>query len=82
MYSIELTEKSEQFIKKVSKKDAKIILSKIYSLRDNPFRFLKRLKGQKLWRLRVSDYRAIADVIVSGQKIIIIRIGHIKNIYD
>ncbi len=82
MYSIELTRKSEQFIKKISKKDAGIILNKIYSLRDNPFKSLKRLKGQKLWRLRISDFRAIIDVIVSGQKIIVLRMGHRKNIYD
>ena len=62
--------------------DAEIIAKKIDSLKINPFRFLKRLHGEKLWRLRIMDYRAIVDVIVSMNKIIVVRIGHRKNVYD
>ncbi len=82
MYSIQIEKNAEDFIKKLQKKDAEIILNKIYSIRENPFRFLKRLQGEKLWRLRIGDYRAIVDVIISMNRIIVIRIGHRKNIYD
>jgi len=82
MFQIELTETAKDFLKKLQKKDAEIILNKIYSIRENPYRFLKRLQGEKLWRLRVGDYRAKVDVIVSMNKIIVIRIGHRKNIYN
>jgi mRNA interferase RelE/StbE len=81
MFQIELTETSKKFIQKLEKKDAEIILNKIYQIRENPFRYLKRLQGDKLWRFRIADYRAIVDVIVSMNKIIVIRIGHRKNIY-
>jgi len=81
MYSIQIEKNAEEFLKKLQKKDAKIILNKIYSIRDNPFRYLKRLQGEKLWRLRVADYRVIVDVIISMNKIIVLRIGHRKNIY-
>jgi mRNA interferase RelE/StbE len=82
MFQIEITETSKNFLNKLQKKDAEIILTKIYSIRENPYRFLKRLKGNNLWRLRIGDYRAIVDVIISNQKIIVVRIGHRKNIYD
>ena len=82
MYSIQIAENAERFLRKLEKKEAEIILNKIYSIRDNPFRFLKRLQGEKLWRLRIGDYRAVADIIVSMNRIIIVRIGHRKNIYD
>lgn len=82
MYQIELTETSKRFLKKLERKDIEMILNKIYSIKDNPFRFLKRLQGQKLWRLRIADYRAVVDVIVSANKIIVLRIGHRKNVYD
>ena len=82
MFQIELTETAKDFLKKLQKKDAEIILNKIYSIRENPYRFLKRLQGEKLWRLRIGDYRAKVDAIVSMNKIIVIRIGHRKNIYD
>lgn len=78
MYTIELTETSKKFLKKLDKKDAEMILNKIYVIRDNPFRFLKRLQGEKLWRLRIADYRAIVDMMISMQKMIVVRIGHRK----
>ena len=82
MYSIQIEKNAEDFLKKLQKKDAEIILNKIYSIRENPYRFLKRLQGEKLWRLRIGDYRVIVDVIVSMNKIIVLRIGHRKNVYD
>mgnify|MGYP001571948213 CR=1 FL=1 len=81
MFQIELTETSKKFIQKLEKKDAELILNKIFQIKDNPFRYLKRLQGDKLWRLRIADYRAVVDVIVSINKIIVIRIGHRKNVY-
>ena len=81
MYFIEITETAKKFLKKLNKKDNEIVLNKIYSIRENPFRFLKRLHGEKLWRLRIGDYRVMVDVIVSMNKIIVIRIGYRKNVY-
>jgi mRNA interferase RelE/StbE len=82
MFLIEITETAKKFLKKLNKKDAEGILRKIYSIRDNPFRFLKRLQREKLWRLRIGDYRVVMDVMISMNKIIVIRIGHRKNIYS
>jgi mRNA-degrading endonuclease RelE of RelBE toxin-antitoxin system len=82
MFTIELSNSSEQFLKKLPKKEAELILKKIYSIRDNPFRFLKRLQGDKLWRLRIVDYRAICEVIVSANKIFVVRIGERSNVYS
>jgi mRNA interferase RelE/StbE len=82
MFQIELTETSKSFLKKLRKKDSELILKKIYSIRDNPYRFLKRLQGEKLWRLRIGDYRAVVDVVISMGKIVVVRIGHRKNVYD
>ena len=82
MFQIEFTETAKDFFKKLQKKDSEIVLNKIYSIRENPYRFLKRLQGEKLWRLRIGDYRAVVDVIISMNKIIVIRIGHRKNVYD
>ena len=81
MYSIQIEKNAENFLKKLQKKDAEIILNKIYSIRENPFRYLKRLQGEKLWRLRIGDYGVIVDVIISMNKIIVLRIGHRKNVY-
>lgn len=82
MYSIEFTEKALLFLKKLPKKESERIIKKIYELRENPFRAIKRLQGEKLWRARIGDYRAVLDIIITGQKIIVVRIGHRKNVYE
>lgn len=81
MFKINLSKKSKDFLEKLNKKEAEIILKKIYSIRNNPFRYLKKLQGNKLWRLRTGDYRAIMDVVVSNNIIFVVRIGHRRNIY-
>lgn len=82
MYELHIEEYAEKFLRKIQKRDAEIILKKLHSLRENPFPHLKRLKGEKLWRLRVLKYRAVLDILVSGKKITVLRIGHRKNVYD
>ena len=82
MFSIQIEKNAELFLKKLNKKDAEIILNKIYSIREDPFRFIKRLQGEKLWRLRVGDYRVIVEVILSGNRIIVVRIGKRCNVYN
>ena len=82
MYSIQIEKNAEDFLKKLQKKDAEIILNKIYSIREDPFRYVKRLQGEKLWRLRIGNYRTIVDIIISMNKIIVVRIGHRRNVYE
>lgn len=82
MYSIEFTKQAQKFFNKLSDRDAKIVGEKIESIKQNPFRFLKKLQGQKLWRLRVLKYRIIVDVVILKNKIIVLTIGHRKNIYN
>ncbi|MFA5993180.1 MAG: type II toxin-antitoxin system RelE/ParE family toxin [Candidatus Pacearchaeota archaeon] len=82
MFQIELTETAKSFLKKLQKNDAELVLNKLDSIKENPYRFLKRLQGEKLWRLRIADYRAIVDVIVSANRIIVVRIGHRRNVYN
>lgn len=82
MYSVEFEENASKFLRKLEKSDVEAIVRKLYSIRGNPFRYLKRLQGAKLWRLRVGKFRVIVDVIVSGKRIIVLRIGLRKNIYN
>jgi len=82
MFQIEITETANNFLKSLQKEDAEIILRKIHSIKENPYRFLKRLQGEKLWRLRIGDYRAVVEIIIYMNKITVVRIGHRKNIYN
>ena len=81
MYDIKFSALSKKFLKKLLARDYDLILKKIFSIRESPFRYLRKLQGNGLWRLRIMDYRAVVDVIVSGKKIIVLRIGHRRNVY-
>ena len=81
MYSIEFTTTSDKFLDKLQKRDKEIILNKIFSIKENPFHFVKKLEGTKLWRLRIQKFRAVLDIVISGKKIIVLRIGYRKSVY-
>ena len=43
----------------------------------------KKLKGQKdAWRIRIGDYRVIYEIADKQLRILIIAIGHRKDIYE
>ena len=43
----------------------------------------KKLKGQKnAWRIRIGDYRVIYEIEDKVLRILVIAIGHRKNIYE
>jgi mRNA interferase RelE/StbE len=41
-----------------------------------------QLKPSQFWRLRVGDYRAIYEIDRAHEKIVILYVGHRKNVYD
>ena len=41
-----------------------------------------RLKPSQFWRLRVGDYRVIYEIDSRKNRIIVLHIGHRKNVYD
>ena len=52
-----------------------------YLAQKDPLDFSEKLNDYEFgeWRFRIGDYRAIFDV--DGDKIIILKVGHRKNIY-
>ena len=80
MYSVEISATSERFLKKLPRKDAERILEKLQSIRDEPLRYVVRLKGTRLWKLRIGDYRAELDILIEGKTIFVVRIGHRSKI--
>jgi len=82
MYTIQLTDKAKEFLNKLDVHEQEKILKKLYLIREHPVSYLKKLTGSNLWRLRIGKYRAIIDVIIKGKRIIVLRIGKRKNVYD
>lgn len=79
MYELRFDEEAISFLEKLLKETKKRIYNKIISTKNNPFHFFERLKGRADYKLRVGDYRVIADI--NKKTINITLIGHRRNVY-
>ena len=82
MYEVILDPEAIKFLEKSNKDLAKRIWNKIMSTKENPHRFFERLTGRTDYKLRIGDYRAIADIDDKNKKIEVTLIGHRKNVYQ
>jgi mRNA interferase RelE/StbE len=81
MYTVIYDEEALQNLEKLQKITRKRIFDKISSAKENPFHFFERLTGRDEYKLRVGDYRIIADIDEKTKRISILFIDHRKNIY-
>ncbi len=44
--------------------------------------YLERLRGLTFWKLRIGDYRAVIHIASNEQKLVVLKIGHRRNIYE
>lgn len=82
MYKVIFDDKAIEFLEKLDKKNRKRIFNKIMSAKENPFHYFEKLTSTEYYKLRVGDYRVIADIDKNEIKILVLFIGHRKNIYD
>lgn len=81
-YEIIFDSEAEDFLSKCQKDTRRRIFEKIVSAKDNPFRFFERLEGRADFKMRVGDYRVIADISSALRRIEVTRIGYRKKIYE
>ena len=81
MYEIVYSRTASKFIKKLPKQKQMHILAVIERARIRPEAHFERLVGQKTYKLRAGDYRIIADIYKEKLCVLVIKIGHRKNIY-
>jgi len=61
---------------------ARRILARLAGLETNPRPAdVKKLKGRDAWRIRVGDYRVIYEVHDQVLQVIVITVGHRREIY-
>lgn len=81
MYEIVLSRRAEKFLDKLEKDDRERIIFALEKLRIRPEAFLIRLVGENAYKLRVGDYRIIIDLDKGNLLVLVIQIGHRRNIY-
>jgi len=81
MYKLLFDKESIDFLNKLQKQVKERIFKKIISSKENPFKSFARLTGRADYKLRVGDYRVIADIDEKTKTIKITLIDHRQNIY-
>ena len=81
MYSIEFSDKAKKQILKLSLEIQNRIGNSIERIKIRPYHFVKRLVGSNYYSLRVGNYRIILDILNKELIIIVLEMGHRKNIY-
>jgi mRNA interferase RelE/StbE len=81
--SVEASRELDQLDRQVSRRIEKFLHDRITPLQ-NPRSIGKPLQGRKfgeLWRYRVGDYRLICQIREEQILVLVVRIGHRKEIY-
>lgn len=81
-YEILFTDSARKDLKKLEKPVQERIVSALERIRISPERYVKKLVGDPGYRLRVGDYRIIMDIVENKLIILVLKIGHRKNVYD
>ena len=82
-YKIEITATAEKSLKKIPKKDLEKVVEAIQVLAISPFPSgCRKLKGEEdVYRVRQGNYRIIYEIIDSKLIVLVLKIGHRKDIY-
>ena len=81
-FTILWSEKAQSQLEKLPFTIKKAIFIKISGLASDPYsNSVKKLRGTDLFRLRVGDYRVIFEIEGKELRILILFLGHRKNVY-
>ena len=83
MYELLYSETALKQLRKLEKHVQERILSALERIRIRPESHdIRKLVGMPGYRFRVGDYRIIMDIEKGALHILVLQIGHRKNIYD
>lgn len=81
-YQILIERYAQKQILKLDKSAISSIKNAIFNLSKNPRPFgYKKLKGENAYRIRVGNYRIIYEIYDELITVIVVSVGHRKNIY-
>ncbi len=82
MYEIIFSEKAKKQLEKLERKNQERIVSALERIKIRPEAFITKLVGDPAYKFRVGDYRVLLDLDKGKLLILVIKVGHRKNIYN
>ena len=81
-YEIKIRKKAQKSLAKIPSPFQSNIIEAIKQLAETPFsNQTKKLTGREAWRIRIGNYRVIYEIIENELIVLVLNIGHRKNIY-
>jgi len=81
-YRVLLHPKAARFLEKADASVRDQVKQGLRDLENSPERRGERLKHSQFWRIRVGDYRAIYEIDEEKKTVIVLFIGHRRDVYD
>ncbi len=82
-YSVELTRTAEKQLRRIAKRDRNRLVEAIRDLVDKPRPHgARKLQGyDDVYRIRARQYRAVYEILEDRVIVIVLKVGHRKDIY-
>ncbi len=81
-YSVIFTDNAFRQLKKLERNVQERINTVLDRIRIRPHSYVIKLVGKPGYKMRVGDYRIIMDIEQQKLLILVIKVGHRKNIYN
>ncbi|MCD6146607.1 MAG: type II toxin-antitoxin system RelE/ParE family toxin [Thermoplasmata archaeon] len=80
-YEILFSDKALKQLKNMERDVQERIIAAMERVRIKPEKYVTKLVGDPGYKLRVGDYRIIMDIDSKKLQVLVLKIGHRKNIY-
>jgi len=81
-YAVEILRLAQRQLAKVAGEERRRIISAIQALAHDPRPHgSKKLSGRPAWRIRVGEYRVIYEIHDDRLLVLVVAIGHRKDVY-
>jgi len=80
-YELKIQRTAQKSLSKISEPFQTKIINKIYNLSKDPYYNSTKLVGREAYRIRVGNYRVIYEINNNELIVLVVNIGHRKEIY-
>jgi len=82
-YRVILPKSVQKELDRLPDDTANRVLARLAALEANPRPpDVKKLKGRNGWRIRIGDYRVIYEISDSALQVLVITVGHRREVYQ
>ncbi len=82
MYNVLLRPKAAKALQQLDQTNRERIKNALRQVADDPYQTGEPLHPSDFWKIKAGDYRAIYQIDDDKKEVIVLFVGHRKNVYD